>query len=154
MTLKAFSIVLALAAGGPALAAPVVADNPQAIADLLKELGYRATLTKDDTGDPKIESAAAGANFSIYFYSCTDGKDCSSIQFSAGFDLDSGLNLSSVNDWNTRKRYGKVYIDNEGDPYIEMDINLFGGGISPEGFSDSLGSWETLLADFQKHIDW
>ncbi len=154
MKLKALSLILALGGACPALAAPVVAENPQAIAGLLKDIGYRAELTKDDTGDPKIESAAAGVNFSIYFYGCTDGKACSSIQFSSGFDLDSALNMSSVNDWNTRKRYGKVYIDDEGDPYLEMDINLAGGGITEDSFRDSLDSWERLLSDFQEHIDW
>jgi hypothetical protein len=154
MKLKALSLILAMGAASPAMAAPVVAENPEAIADLLKDIGYRAELTKDDTGDPKIESAAAGASFSIYFYGCTDGRDCSSIQFSSGFDLDNALNLSSVNDWNTRKRYGKVYVDDEGDPYIEFDINLAGGGISEDAFRDSLDSWERLLADFQQHIDW
>jgi Putative bacterial sensory transduction regulator len=154
MKLKALSLILALGGASPAISAPVVAENPQAIADLLKDIGYRAELTKDDTGDPKIESAAAGASFSIYFYGCTDGKDCSSIQFSSGFDLDNALNLSSVNDWNTRKRYGKVYTDDDGDPYIELDINLAGGGISEDSFRDSLESWERLLSDFQEHIDW
>jgi hypothetical protein len=154
MKLKALSLLLALAITSPALAAPVVAENPQAIADLLNDLGYRAKLTKDGVGDPKIESAAAGVNFAIYFYGCTDGKGCTSIQFAQGFDMDSAMNMSLVNDWNAKQRYGEVYLDVEGDPFLEMDINLAGGGISEDGFRDSLDSWERLLADFQQHIDW
>jgi Putative bacterial sensory transduction regulator len=154
MKLKALSLILALAAAGPAFAQSVAADNPQAIADLLKTWGYRAELTKDDQGDPKIDSATAGANYSIYFYGCEGGKNCTSIQFSSGFDLDKGTTLDVVNDWNTKKRYGKVYLDDTQDPYIEVDVNLFGGGIPQDNFRDTLESWERLLADFQTHINW
>lgn len=127
--------------------------DPQAIVDAMQKLGYRAELTTDDQGDPKIKSAASGANFSVYFYGCTSGKDCTSIQFSAGFDTDKGLDMQVANDWNTKKRYGKVYLDDERDPYIEMDVNME-GGIPNALFEDNLSIWDRMLADFQAHIDW
>ena len=148
------SLILALTAAAPAAAQNVTADNPQAIADLLKDWGYRAELTADDQGDPKINSSTSGANFAIYFYGCEANRNCTSIQFSSGFDLDSGTTMEVVNDWNTKKRYGKVYIDDEKDPYIEVDVNLYGGGIPQDTFRDTLESWERLLSDFQTHIDW
>ncbi len=132
----------------------VTADNPEGMADLMRDFGYRAELTTDDQGDPKIRSGGGGANYSIYFYGCTDGKDCQSIQFSAGFDLDAGTTLAVVNDWNTNKRFGKVYLDPDNDPYIEMDVNLAFGGIGEATFKDSLELWDRVLSDFQAHIDW
>lgn len=143
------------AQGGAAVGSDAVTGaDPAYIAELMKDFGYRAELTTDDQGDPKIKSAGGGANYSIYFYGCENNENCNSIQFSAGFDLTDGTTLEVVNEWNTNKRYGKVYLDNENDPYIEMDINLFGGGISPETLKDDLGLWDNLLADFQDHIDW
>ena len=154
MNPRSLAIILALGTATPALAANVQAEYPAAIAELMKTFGYRAELTTDDQGDPKIKSSAGGANFSVYFYGCTNGKDCTSIQFSAGFDLTDGTTLEVVNDWNTAKRYGKVYLDSENDPYIEMDINLEFGGVGEETFRDTLDIWDRLVSDFKTHIDW
>jgi Putative bacterial sensory transduction regulator len=148
------SIFLTLAAGSPALAQNVTADDPDAIVKLLQEWGYRATLVKDSQGDPKIDSATAGVNFSVYFYGCTAGADCSSIQLSSGFDMESGTTPEVVNAWNSTKRFGKVYLDDEQDPFIEMDITLAAGGVSRDNFRDDMDKWEQLLSDFQTHIDW
>ncbi len=117
-------------------------------------MGYRAELTTDDQGDPKIKSSASGSNFSIFFYGCNDGSDCTSIQFSAGFDMDNGTTLTVANEWNAHKRYGQVYLDEENDPFLEMDVNLDGGGVSEETFRDTVGIWDKMLAEFQQHIDW
>ena len=146
---------------GPATIAPtgaapsrmVRAEAPEAIVALMHELGYRAELTTDGQGDPKIKSAAGGANFSIYFYGCSDHRACRSVQFSAGFDTKDGVDLLRVNDWNRHNRYGQASLDAENDPYIEMDI-LMQGGLSRELFEANLSVWDNMLADFQRHIDW
>lgn len=132
----------------------VLASDPQGIATLMQAAGYRAEITTDGDGDPKILSSAEGANFSVYFYGCTTNKNCQSIQFSAGFDLDSGLTLEQANDWNTNKRFGKVYLDDDWDPRIEMDINLAYGGVSEKNMRETLDIWSRLLAAFLTHIDW
>lgn len=131
----------------------ISAGDPAHIAEVMKSLGYRAELTTDDRGDPKIKSAAGGANFSVWFYGCENGKNCTSIQFSAGFDMTDGLEAAKANDWNTRKRYGKVYLDSENDPYIEMDI-LVASGISLDLFKENLSVWDRMVSDFKEHIDW
>lgn len=154
MKTRLICLILALAAGTPATAQNVVADDPQAIVDVLKDWGYRAALVKDSEGDPKIDSATSGVNFSIYFYGCSGGTQCTSIQFASGFDMDQGTTPGVVNEWNANKRFGKVYLDDEKDPFIEMDISLVGGGISRDNFRDNLEKWEQLVGDFQKHIDW
>ncbi|MGB8812966.1 MAG: YbjN domain-containing protein [Paracoccaceae bacterium] len=148
------ALALAIAPAVPAFCGNVTADNPIAIAELMKTFGYRAELTADDQGDPKIKSSAGGANFSVYFYGCTKNKDCTSIQFSAGFDLSDGTTMDVVNDWNANKRYGKVYLDSEKDPYIELDVNLDLGGVTEENLRDTLEIWDRLVSDFKTHIDW
>lgn len=143
-----------VAAAEPAGPANIMASDPAGIADALQSFGYKAVLDKDGNGDPKILSGAAGSNFSIYFYGCAEGKDCSSIQISAGFDLTNGTTADVMNDWNSKKRYGKAYVDQDGDPWIEMDINLEYGGITAETFRDNLDLWERLVADFKTQINW
>jgi len=148
------AVVLAAAAAvaTPTFAANVIADNPAAMAEVLRAMGYRAELTKDDQGDPKIVSATGGSNFRIYFYGCTANVNCTSIQFAAGFDLTNGSTLEVMNAWNTAKRYSKSYLDNEQDPLIEMDVNLSFGGVSEENFRDTLDLWDSLLGQFKQHI--
>lgn len=141
-------------AAQPAGPANLTAGDPAAIAAALQDFGYKAALEKDGNGDPKIRSGAAGSNFTIYFYGCTNGADCRSIQISAGFDLTDGTTAEVMNEWNARKRYGKAYVDQDGDPWIEMDLNLDYGGITPETFRDDLDLWERLVADFKTHINW
>ncbi len=138
----------------PAGPANIVATDPAGIAAALQSFGYKAVLETDGNGDPKIRSGAAGSNFSIYFYGCSGGQDCRSIQLAAGFDLTNGTTLEVVNDWNAKKRYGKSYMDQDADPWLEMDLNLDFGGISPDTFRDNLDLWERLVADFKTHINW
>ncbi|MGL4319896.1 MAG: YbjN domain-containing protein [Paracoccaceae bacterium] len=139
--------------------APVVsgglldASSPQAVADILQQEGYRAAVGVDNVGDPKIDSSAAGVDFSIYFYGCDNGKDCQSLQFSSGYDLERGTSFQAMNDWNSTKRFGYAYLDNESDPFLNMDVNM-SYGISPDNLRDTLAVWEQVLADFHTHIDW
>ena len=154
MKLQLLALVLAAAAAAapPTFAANVTADNPAALAEVLRAMGYRAELTTDDQGDPKIVSATGGSNFRIYFYGCTANVNCTSIQFAAGFDLTNGSTLEVMNAWNTAKRYSQAYLDNEQDPLIEMDVNLAFGGVSEENFRDNLEIWDGLLGRFKTHI--
>ena len=152
-----FAMVLTLASTASAFAQTTVnimASNPEQVAAALQTFGYRAELTKDDQGDPKIKSSAGGANFSIYFYGCDKNINCSSIQLSSGFDLETGTTLDLINEWNANKRFGKVYLDDEKDPYIEMDIEMEGAGIPEETFRMNMETWDKIVADFQTHIDW
>ncbi len=131
----------------------VDASSPDAIAALLQQAGYRAAVTVDNIGDPKIESSAAGVDFSIYFYGCDNARNCQSVQLSSGYDLEQGTSFQSMNDWNSTQRFGFAYLDSESDPFVNYDINM-AYGLSQENFMDSLAIWEAVLSDFQAHIDW
>ncbi|GGW25948.1 hypothetical protein GCM10011452_12510 [Gemmobacter lanyuensis] len=159
-TLLATALALPFLAGpllaqtqtGPATGLLSAAD-PQGLADALQGLGYKAQLATDDKGDPRIDSAADGANFSIWFYGCTNGKDCGSIQFSAGFDTPDGVDVAVLNEWNHSTRFGKAYADTTGDPHVELDVNTT-GMLTPENFANTVGIWTQVLSDFQRHIGW
>ena len=148
-----FGLGVLLGSALPALAQNVVAENPAQMADVLRSFGYRAELTTDDGGDPKIASSSGGANFSIFFYGCTNGQNCDAISFSSAFDLDPGSNNDLMNQWNQKKRYSKAYLDDEQDPVIDMDIYLGEGGVSIDNFRSWVDTWERALGDFKVHID-
>ena len=144
---------LLMVAATSALAQNIVASDPAGLAAALQGLGYKAELTKDDAGDPKIRSASGGANFSIFFYGCVENKNCDAISFSAGFDLTDGSTLPLMNDWNLKRRYTKAYLDDESDPSIDMDIYLTGGGISVDNLRSWMETWDRALGDFKTHIN-
>lgn len=52
--------------------------------------------------------------------------DRASLQFYAAFsDVDAASD--KVNEWNRTKRYSRSYIDADGDPVLELDLDLVGG---------------------------
>ena len=86
----AATALVLLMTGLPAVAQDTVsAADPEGVAGVLRDLGYRAQMDSADNGDPLIRSAADGTNFRIWFYGC-DGKNgnCTGMNFSAGFDLE------------------------------------------------------------------
>ena len=154
--------IIALA-GATALALAGGATQAQAIhkdgmtgpevAAWLQKGGYKAVLSKDDGGDPLIDSAADGHSFKIYFYDCDATKRCKALQFSAGFDLKTPLTLDKVNEWNRKNRYLKAYLDDDGDPYVQYDVNV-NAGRTVAGLDDDFGVWTGMIDDFTAFIGW
>ena len=62
----------------------VRSDDPSSLVRVMQNAGYRAELTKDNSGDPMIKSSASGADFAILFYGCKSNRNCTTIQFFAG----------------------------------------------------------------------
>jgi type 1 fimbria pilin len=140
--------------GGTVSASGLIdATSPQAIVSLMQQAGYRAALGVDNVGDPKIDSSAAGVDFTIYFYGCTNAVNCQSLQFSSGYDMEQGTSFQTMNDWNSTQRFGYAYLDNESDPFVNMDVNL-SFGVSPDSLLDTIRLWDQVLSDFQAHINW
>lgn len=151
MKLRHLAALVALAIGGAAQAEAVSATNPQSVATAMQNAGYKATLTKDNTGDPLINSSSGGSNFSVFFFGCTKNVDCRTIQFFAGY-TDRKPTLSQMNDWNSKKRFARGYIADSGAARVEMDVDLDDGGMSTKLFEDNLEFWVSIMAAFEKHI--
>lgn len=146
-------LVLALLASAPAQAQSqmVKGQSPQSVVEALQAGGYKAILNKDSTGDPRIESAASGSRFFLNFYGCKDNVNCTTITFYAGW---SGVKvtLEQINNWNTNKRFSRAYLDKDGDPVIEFDVDLDDGGMSQDLFVDNVQFFENSIGGFKKHI--
>ncbi len=130
----------------------VSAEDPAGLVAIIQNLGFQAKLEKDNAGDPVIRSSSSGADFSIFFYDCTKNKRCKSLHFTAGYDLPDGTSLDAIQQWNAEKRFASAYLDEEGDPFLQMDINTE-GGITQANFEDSIDLWQSLKGEFEKYID-
>lgn len=145
------TLIACAAFGTPVHAESVDATEPDKLASVIRDLGYRASVEQDDAGDPMIRSSAGGIEFGIVFYGCTDGERCRTLLFQVGYDLESGTTAEVVEAWNEGILFGRAYLDEEADPWLEMPVNLF-GGVSRENFEDTFDWWETILGDFERHI--
>lgn len=142
----------ALALGAPAQAGAVRAQDPASVVTALQNAGYAAKLGTDKVGDPMITSGINGTTFQIFFYNCTDHRQCATVQFHAGYDLDKSASFEVINDYNRSQRFGRAFIDKEGDPILEMDVDLDDGGMSSELFIDNVEFWTSILDKFEETI--
>ena len=152
----ALAIAAAVAAAAPADPGQLSSYDPASIVAFLQKEGYRAKLEKDGEGDPVIRSGAAGTDFSIFFYGCEKHEKCDELQFSSGFDFDSGKEpgLEKINAWNSKYRYARAYADDEKDPMLDMDMTFPEGRMPEKMFRAYLEMWTDQLGDFKEHIDW
>jgi len=128
------------------------ASVPDAVAALMQDMGFKAAVGVDSIGDPLINSAAQGYKFTVFFYDCTDHVDCQAIQFSASFDMTDGMSLIKAEQFNRDKRWAKVYLNDQSDPVLEMDLNLR-GGVSVENFNDTFDWWTIVMDEFIQYIN-
>ena len=146
--------IIALTAALTLAAAPAMAQdtlitaNPDLIAAQLQAAGLKTEIGTDSVGDPSITSLAADSNFEVYFYGCTAGKDCLSVQMNACFDAPEGITFEVINTWNFDMRYGKASLDNAKDPCLKMDVDLT-KGVAAATFQSSLKTWVELLGRFR-----
>jgi Putative bacterial sensory transduction regulator len=136
---------------GIAQAQMVRAESPQSVVSALQGMGYQAKLTTDGTGDPKIESAANGSKFVIFFYGCTKNANCTTLQFYAGWS-GGGMSIDQANKWNVDKRFSRALVDKDGDPVIKQDLDTDDGGLSLKLFEDNVEFWVAVQAQFKTYI--
>lgn len=138
-------------AGTPAAAELVTAKDPRKIAALLTERGYKAELidTKDGT---YIRSADSGVPVSIFFLNCSNKTDCTTIQFYTGFSDLGTVSLSTINSWNREHRFARAYIDVEGDPVIEMDVDMDANGLDRANFYSNFDIFLASIPQFREHL--
>lgn len=150
-------MILAAAAGAPAMASDnaacpaglICATDPKGVAKIMMDEGFRATMDVDKGGDPLISSAAAGYNFDVFFYGCTDHKACDSIQFRATFERNASSDVVQMNRWNAETRFGQMSVNDKGVISLSYDISTI-GGLNKRNFADVLSWWSTILGQASK----
>jgi hypothetical protein len=120
----------------------VTADDPEKILEIARGFGS-AELEREPDGTPRIRGRMEGSRYTIYFYGCKNGTDCSTIQFWT-YAPAPGNPLDAVNVWNRQYRFGKAYIDDDGDIAIEWDVNLW-GGVTPKNLDDTFDWWRGVM---------
>ncbi|WP_137751958.1 YbjN domain-containing protein [Sphingopyxis sp. L1A2A] len=157
--MRSFATRAAFAFGASTLlpAAPVHAElvnatNPATIEAIVESQGWPATIVAKPGDDPYIESNRNDLKFLVLFMNCTDGKNCKTLQYYMGFNDAKDVSLEKLNQWNKDKRFARAYRDNEGDPVLEMDVDLDFAGIPRENVGETFNTWATLMDSFREFI--
>ena len=140
------STVLAAAAfavSTPAQAELVSSRSPEAIAGIIRGMGMPAKVVKKPGENPYIESKYSGLVYLVFFMTCEDGgTNCKTIQYYMGYSDAKETSLEKLNAWNRDHRFARAYRDNEGDPVLEMDLDLDFNGLPRENVVESLRTWQ------------
>ena len=152
---RRFGMLLALAASllaAPALARNVTADLND-IAGLLRDKGHKVSVKAAD-GESYLRVEDEGAySYSIFFYGCDDkGTHCKSLQFYASFTTRTKPSLEELNTYNSKHRFGRAYLDKEGFPNMEFDLNLNEGGMNEPLFIDTVGLWDAMIEVYAEFL--
>jgi len=60
-------------------------------------------------------------------------------------------NMHTVNEWNKAKRFGRAYIDGDGDPCVELDYDLE-GGVSDESIKVWFDTVTAVVKSFRTAV--
>jgi hypothetical protein len=129
------------------------ATDPDALLAFLENLGYDAELGVDDYGDPKIDGTVSESEFTLFFYGCSNNKDCTSLQFSHAWDLVDDVTLEKVNEWNVDQLWGQAYVLDEGDVALSFAFNVE-GGVTEDNLESTIDLWDRTLVAFEEFIGW
>jgi len=163
----------AITTGSPAMTRALQPDHvhhlvsPALMARLAELSGHRLRELVEDVEGPGLVVEVGGLVYGIVFYQCLRaqagagagagadagiaGMGCASLRFETGFELSGGMLPSAANAWNRDRRFGRVWLDEEGDPRLEMDASI-AGGVTTAHLVDLLDWWTLVLDDFRRHL--
>ena len=157
--MRKFSVRAALALGAalafsatPAHAELVNAKNPATIKAIVESQGWPATIVAKADEDPYIESNRNGLKFLVLFMNCDDHKNCKTLQYYMGFSDAKNISLERLNQWNKDKRFARAYRDDQGDPVLEMDVDLDFAGIPRENIGETFNTWASLMDSYREFV--
>jgi hypothetical protein len=155
--LSMVSVGLACAAALSSISAQaqmIDARNPKTLFALAKAEGYAPEMINKKNETPSFRMNVNGTKSLILFMDCDDQQsNCKTIQFYAGYSVESVFNTDRINEWNRDKRFARAYVDNSGDPVIEMDLDLDFGGLPRANVVEAFSVWSSLLGSFSSFVN-
>jgi len=145
------AVLLALAPAALAEPLPDGGVTAQEVAKVMVGKDFAAEIATDKDGDPLIRSSVKDVKFGVFFYGCNGKARCDSIQFSVGFSV-KGVSPSRIAKWNRTRRFGRASLDDDSEPWVEMDMDLEHGATT-EALANDLDRWVGVLTEFSKYIN-
>lgn len=145
---------LAALASAPVAAQSIDARNPKTLFALTKAEGYQPEMINKKGESPSFRINVDGVKSLILFMDCDSAQtNCKTIQFYAGYSVNEVFSTDRINEWNRDKRFARAYVDNSGDPVIEMDLDLDFGGLPRANVVEAFNLWSSLLSSFSSFVN-
>lgn len=126
--LLAATLVVSLSLVSAADTEPIYCTASAALLDqILSGMEIEYDIIWDDAGDPVWTFVHQGILITLAAYDEATQGQYASLLFYAGWAAEGDIPLTDVNDWNRTSRFGRAYVDETGDPAIELDLLLAGG---------------------------
>jgi hypothetical protein len=89
---------------------------------VMNSMGFQAqAMPEDSYGDPRVRWIHEDTQSAMYFYSGGEA-----IQFYHVW-TNQNVTVDDINRWNRDFRFSRAYLDTDGDPVLELDLDLAGG---------------------------
>lgn len=121
------------------------------IAELASAYGPAERRFDNIEDGPWIRAEMGDVVYTIGFFNCDNGENCSSIQLRAFWESEGAHSLERMNQWNIENRFGAAYLDSDNNATIEFDVNL-AGGVTAVNFDDTLQWWQLVLSEFVANV--
>lgn len=105
------------------------------LAELMEGEGYAVEVNNETFLQWKVD----GYRCQVFV-----ADDSQAVQFHVSFS-DGNATLKKVNHWNATKRFSRTYLDEDGDPHLELDLDL-AGGVTQERIVDYLRTCKVSLS--------
>lgn len=122
----AVSAFAALAAGTmtqTTVGRPTVASMDSSIKSVFTDINTPYQARKDDDGSTTFIFTVGSVTGHLYEFLGEDGK-VESLKLNVGYDLEKAPPLAVVNTFNEKRRFGKAYLDVDGDPFLVSDLDV------------------------------
>jgi len=141
----------AVGRAAPARAAPagglVTSTDINGLVAALQRAGFTAEV-KTENRAAYVLGRLGTTPFQAFLAGCRpDGGGCTEIELYAGFSNTQRIPLERINGWNARTRFARAFLDEDGDPALQLDIALV-GGVSPDGLKATLETWGSALETY------
>ncbi|MBP7252315.1 MAG: YbjN domain-containing protein [Alphaproteobacteria bacterium] len=127
---------------------------PEALAEIVRETGFRANAEHPADGDPCVAFGSNGYECYAYFYSpLADAPgQYERVLLSFGIKMEKGVSFEVANEWNRTKVFGRAFISKTGGIRLEH-IFLLRGGVSRASIAAYFKSWDSVLGSFLHFLD-
>lgn len=151
MSLAARLAALLLLLPTPALANGGITEAD--VAEALSRHRLPIRLGNDTFREPMVESYAGSTRFYVNFYECAQSRTCRNIQFRTGYATKGRVTLAQINDWSSRWRFGRMYLDPQGDVILDMDVDAR-RGLNAAAVDAQIERWLEVVREAEGFIGW
>jgi hypothetical protein len=105
---------------------PTVTAMDSTLKSVFAEINTPYQVRKDEDGSTTFVFNVGTVTGQLYQFLGEDGR-VETLKLNVGYDLEKAPALTAINTFNERRRFGKAFLDVDGDPFLVSDIDVQSG---------------------------